>query len=67
MKEAVPNGDMIPFGTASFFLFIGIYFSGYFIVAKYSNDLMIKVAKEYQHGYLGIRQIAKKQGIKSKS
>ncbi|RDW21308.1 transposase [Oceanobacillus arenosus] len=36
-------------------------------MAKYSDDLKIKVVKEYQEGYLGIRPLAKKHGIKSKS
>lgn len=36
-------------------------------MAKYSDDLKIKVVKEYQGGYLGIRPLAKKYGIKSKS
>ena len=36
-------------------------------MAKYSDDLKIKVVKEYQEGYLGIRPLAKKYGIKSKS
>lgn len=36
-------------------------------MAKYSDDLKLKVVKEYQDGYLGIRSIAKKHGINSKS
>lgn len=39
-----------------------------FIMAKkYSDRLKLKVVKEYQEGYLGIRPLAKKFGIKSKS
>lgn len=34
---------------------------------KYSEDLKLKVVKEYQEGYLGIRPLAKKYDIKSKS
>lgn len=34
---------------------------------KYSDELKIKVVKEYQEGKLGIRPLAKKYGIKSKS
>ncbi|WP_068673912.1 helix-turn-helix domain-containing protein [Oceanobacillus sp. Castelsardo] len=34
---------------------------------KYSDSLKLKVVKEYQEGYLGIRPLAKKYGIKSKS
>ncbi len=36
------------------------------MVKKYSDDLKIKVIKEYQNGYLGIRALAKKHSIKSK-
>jgi transposase len=39
-----------------------------FILArKYSDDLKLTVVKEYQEGKLGIRPLAKKHGIKSKS
>jgi len=34
---------------------------------KYSDSLKIKVVREYQEGYLGIRPLAKKHGIRSKS
>ncbi|WP_036688508.1 helix-turn-helix domain-containing protein [Paucisalibacillus globulus] len=34
---------------------------------KYSANLKMKVVKEYQEGHLGIRPLAKKHGIKSKS
>lgn len=34
---------------------------------KYSDALKIKVVKEYQEGYLGIRPLAKKYSIRSKS
>jgi transposase len=34
---------------------------------KYSDALKIKVAKEYQEGFLGVRRLAKKHGIRSKS
>lgn len=34
---------------------------------KYSDDLKLKVVEEYQEGNLGIRPLAKKYGIKSKS
>ncbi|RDW17511.1 transposase [Oceanobacillus arenosus] len=34
---------------------------------KYSDSLKLKVVKEYQEGYLGIRPLAKKYGITSKS
>ncbi|WP_085992218.1 helix-turn-helix domain-containing protein [Oceanobacillus senegalensis] len=37
------------------------------MVKKYSDDLKIKVVKDYQNGYLGIRDLAKKHNIKSKS
>lgn len=36
-------------------------------MAKYSDELKITVVKEYQEGFLGIRPLAKKHGIKSKS
>lgn len=34
---------------------------------KYSDALKVKVAKEYHEGSLGIRRLAKKHGIRSKS
>ena len=34
---------------------------------KYSDDLKLKVVEEYQEGNLGIRPLAKKYGVKSKS
>lgn len=34
---------------------------------KYSDDLKLKVVEEYQEGHLGIRPLAKKYGIRSKS
>ncbi|WP_102344757.1 helix-turn-helix domain-containing protein [Bacillus sp. Marseille-P3661] len=34
---------------------------------KYSDDLKLTVVREYQEGKLGIRPLAKKHGIKSKS
>src|SRR3954468_23111056 len=34
---------------------------------KYSDSLKIQVVREYQEGYLGIRPLAKKYGIRSKS
>jgi transposase len=34
---------------------------------KYSDALKMKVVKEYQEGYLSIRGLAKKHGVKSKS
>ena len=37
------------------------------LVKKYSDALKLKVVREYQEGYLGIRPLAKKHGIKSKS
>lgn len=37
------------------------------MVKKYSDELKIKVVKEYLDGYLGIRSLAKKYDIKSKS
>ena len=36
-------------------------------MAKSSEDLKVKVVKEYQDGFLGIRLLAKKYGIISKS
>ena len=36
-------------------------------MAKYSDDLKLKVVREYQEGYLGYRPLAKKHGIKSNS
>jgi transposase len=37
------------------------------LTEKYSDDLKLKVVSEYQEGKLGIRPLAKKHGIKSKS
>jgi transposase len=37
------------------------------LTKKYSDDLKLKVVEEYQEGHLGIRPLAKKYGIKSKS
>ncbi len=36
-------------------------------MAKYSENLKLKVVREYQEGTLGYRPLAKKYGIKSKS
>lgn len=36
-------------------------------MSKYNDELKIKVVKEYKEGYLGIRALAKKHGVKSKS
>jgi len=33
------------------------------MVNKYTDELKIKVVKEYQEGYLGIRSLAKKYEI----
>jgi transposase len=38
-----------------------------FLTKKYSDDLKIMVVREYQEGKLGIRLLARKYGIKSKS
>jgi len=37
------------------------------VANKYSDDLKLTVVREYQEGKLGIRPLAKKHGIKSKS
>jgi len=37
------------------------------MVKKYSDNLKLRVVREYQEGYLGFRPLAKKYGIKSKS
>jgi len=37
------------------------------LTKKYSDDLKLKVVEEYQEGHLGIRALARKYGIKSKS
>ena len=37
------------------------------MVRKYSDDLKLTVVREYQEGKLGIRPLARKHGIKSKS
>ncbi|MDY0410278.1 transposase [Paracerasibacillus soli] len=37
------------------------------MVKKYSDSLKLKVVKEYQEGSLGVRRLAKKHGIQSKS
>jgi len=37
------------------------------LTKKYSDDLKLKVVEEYQEGHLGIRPLARKYGIKSKS
>lgn len=39
----------------------------YILVKKYSDSLKLKVVKEYQEGSLGVRRLAKKHGIQSKS
>ncbi|MDY0409757.1 transposase [Paracerasibacillus soli] len=37
------------------------------MVKKYSDSLKLKVVKEYQEGSLGVRRLAKKHGVQSKS
>lgn len=39
----------------------------FILTKKYNDDLKIKVVREYQEGKLGIRPLARKYGIKSKS
>ncbi|WP_117161092.1 helix-turn-helix domain-containing protein [Paraliobacillus sp. X-1268] len=37
------------------------------MVTKYSDSLKLKVVRDYQEGYLGLRSVADKHGIRSKS